>query len=221
MNEKSTSEKDMTDKVNEQISALVDGELGSDEQEFLLRRLAHDKTLQGKWNRYHLISDTLQNHLPNKMDVRLATLVSDELEKEDALQVSSRNGTTKKLAKLVAGLSIAASVAVFSIIGIQQYNVLQTDHAIETVAIASTTPPILSSTTPVAFEKKLAIASGSDASPVYIRVSSGTRWDLDRPEIGSRLNGYLVNHNEYASATNFQGMVHYARIAGYNIKKND
>lgn len=219
------SEKDMTEKVNEQISALVDGELDSEEQEFLLRRLAQDQDLQSKWDRYHLISDALQNHLPSKMDTGLAALVRNELEKENGLQEgeqsselqgsgSQKKGWVKSVVKSVAGLSIAASVAVFSIIGIQQYNSLQTDNGIEPVAISSA----LSSTSPVTFEKRLATAPGSDVSPVYIRVS-GTRWNLDRPKMGSRLNSYLVNHNEYASATNLQGMVHYARIAGYDTKK--
>lgn len=225
------SEKDMTEKVNEQISALVDGELGSEEQEFLLRRLVQDQELQRKWNRYHLISDALQNHLPSKMDAGLAALVSNELEKEDGFQEdgqfselqrselqgssSQKKGWVKSGMKSVAGLSIAASVAVISIVGIQQYNASQTNNGVEPVTISSA---FSSTSSPVTFEKKLAAVTGSDVSPVYIRVS-GTRWNLDRPGIGSRLNSYLVNHNEYVSTTNLQGMVHYARIAGYDTKK--
>ncbi len=222
------NEKVMSEKVDEQISALVDGELGSDEQEFLLRRLAQDEGLQGKWDRYHLMSDALQNHLPDRVDTGLAQRISNVLEKEDALHgsklPSNSSGVAKRLVKSVAGLSIAASVAVFSIIGIQQYNLLQVGEDVGSVSLASNTlSPVANQKThaaiaTVASNATTATINKEDVSPVYIRVS-GTRWTHERPQVGSRLNNYLVNHNEYTSATNLQGLVSYSKIAGYDVKK--
>ena len=216
------NEKVMSEKVDEQISALVDGELGSDEQEFLLRRLAQDKGLQGKWDRYHLISDALQNHLPERVDTDLAQRISNVLEKEDALHggqlLSSSSGVTKRLVKSVAGLSIAASVAVFSIIGIQQYNLLQVEDGAGSVSLASNTLSPVTNQKTLAANATVATINQTDVTPVYVRVS-GTRWSHERPQVGSRLNNYLVNHNEYTSATNLQGLVNYTRIAGYDVKK--
>ena len=216
----------MNEKVDEQISALVDGELGSKEQEFLLRRLAQDESLQRKWDRYNLMSDALQNHLPARVDTGLAKRISGALEKEDSWHggklLSNSSGVAKKLVKSVAGLSIAASVAVFSIIGIQQYNLLQVEENSSFVSLASNTPTLVASNpvanNPITNEKTLAIVSKQDVSPVYIRVA-GTRWNHERPQVNSRLNNYLVNHNEYTSATNLQGLVNYSRIAGYDVKK--
>jgi len=234
MNEKIMNEKVMSEKISEQISALVDGELDSDEQEFLLRRLAKDEGLQGKWHRYNLISDALQNHLPELVDTGLTKKINNVLEKEGSLHgsnlLSNSSGVAKKLVKSVAGLSIAASVAVFSIVGIQQYNSLQVNDSLQvqndvgSVNLASNAAllPAISNTTNVANRETLAAVRQpvlqNGVSPVYIRVS-GTRWDHDQPKVGSRLNGYLVNHNEYTSATNLQGLVNYSRIAGYDIKK--
>ena len=132
------------------------------------------------------------------------------------------DGIKKKLVKSVAGLSIAASVAVFSIIGVQQYNLLQVEENSGTVNLVSIAPALVANNpvtnNPITNEKTLAIISKQDASPVYVRVS-GTRWNHERPQVGSRLNSYLVNHNEYTSATNLQGLVNYSRIAGYDVKK--
>lgn len=221
------NEKVMNEKVDEQISALVDGELGSDEQEFLLRRLAQDKGLQGKWDRYHLISDALQNHLPERVDADLAQRISNVLEKEDALHggklSSNSSGVAKRLVKSVAGLSIAASVAVFSIIGIQQYNLLQVEEGASSVSLASNAlSPTANQKTPaanatIATNATISTVNQTDVTPVYVRVS-GTRWSHERSQVGSRLNNYLVNHNEYTSATNLQGLVNYSRIAGYDVK---
>ena len=216
------NEKVMSEKVDEQISALVDGELGSDEQEFLLRRLAQDKGLQGKWDRYHLMSDALQNHLPERVDADLAHRISNALEKEDALHggklSSNSSGVAKRLVKSVAGLSIAASVAVFSIIGIQQYNLLQLEEGAGSVSLASNALSPVANQKTLAANATIATINQTDVTPVYVRVS-GTRWTHERSQVGSRLNNYLVNHNEYTSATNLQGLVNYTRIAGYDVKK--
>lgn len=225
MNEKSMNEKDMTEKVNEQISALVDGELGSEEQEFLIRRLAQDETLQGKWDRYHLISNVMQNHLSGTLDVNMATKVGQAVDQEDVLQLNSQGGVKKKLARSVAGLSIAASVAVFSIIGIQQYNMQTTDVTAPDNQVASSEATTIEAAdleviAETDIETTTSDVSKPDVMPVYAvyAKASGTRWNIEQPKVGSRLNSYLVNHNEYASATNLQGMVHYAKIAGYDAE---
>ena len=53
----------MSDDVREKLSALVDGELGDDEAVDLLDKMSHDSALKDVWERYHLVSDVLRNHL--------------------------------------------------------------------------------------------------------------------------------------------------------------
>ncbi|MDH5593931.1 MAG: anti-anti-sigma factor, partial [Gammaproteobacteria bacterium] len=53
-------------------------------------------------------------------------------------------------------------------------------------------------------------------SQEWVRVS-GTRWDVKQPAVESRLNSYLVNHNEYSNG--MQGVLPYARIVGYDSEK--
>ncbi|MEN8108013.1 MAG: sigma-E factor negative regulatory protein, partial [Pseudomonadota bacterium] len=58
----------MKDKLHEQISALVDDELGTQEQAFLTWRIGQDDDLQQRLSRYQLISDAMQDHLPEQVD---------------------------------------------------------------------------------------------------------------------------------------------------------
>ncbi|KKD57016.1 hypothetical protein VM57_14525 [Stenotrophomonas maltophilia] len=46
----------------EQLSALVDGELGADEARFLLRRMEHDPELAGCQERWQLLGDVIRRH---------------------------------------------------------------------------------------------------------------------------------------------------------------
>ncbi len=46
----------------EQLSALVDGELGADEARFLLRRMEHDPELAGCQERWQLLGDVMRGH---------------------------------------------------------------------------------------------------------------------------------------------------------------
>jgi sigma-E factor negative regulatory protein RseA len=45
----------------------------------------------------------------------------------------------------------------------------------------------------------------------------GTRWELlYKPQVESRLNSYLVNHQEYAPTTNMKGIMPYATFVSYD-----
>jgi sigma-E factor negative regulatory protein RseA len=51
---------------------------------------------------------------------------------------------------------------------------------------------------------------------VYV-AEDGTRWDmLQKPKVESRLNSYLVNHQEYAPAANMKGIMPYASFVSYD-----
>ena len=62
--------------MNERLSALIDGELGSPETEGCLARLDVDREFRETWGVYHLIGDALRGHagqgLPPSFAERLA-----------------------------------------------------------------------------------------------------------------------------------------------------
>jgi sigma-E factor negative regulatory protein RseA len=184
----------MNDKVNEQLSAMVDDELPGSEQEFLLRRLQQDDELQQTWSRYHLIGEAMRQHISSTSKHDLAEKVSAAIGREPEqparLETEINKAQHRRFFRPVAGLAVAASVAMMAIVGLQ--NLSGTSETVNGLP-------------------KLAKTSNSDLKRVQ-----GTRWDLSGQQVESKLNGYLVNHNEYANSTNLQGMLHYARIAGYD-----
>jgi sigma-E factor negative regulatory protein RseA len=182
----------MKDKIEEQISALVDGELPAVEQELVFKRLCNDIELRRRWERYHLIRDALHHELPSAAGSGLADRVMAAIDNEpDLRSTRAFGGSVRGLAKPIAGLAIAASVAAMAVFGLH--------HLRET------------ETTPSGAWQSAA----NHHNPGHSRVS-GTRWNLQTPEVGSRLNSYLVNHNEYSSSTDLQGMMNYVRIAAYD-----
>jgi sigma-E factor negative regulatory protein RseA len=183
----------MNEKLGEQLSAYVDGELPDNEQAMLIRRLAGDHDLQQTWERYHLISDALRNNLPEQFDLGLADRVKSAIDKEPQLHGQS---LPARLLRPLAGAAVAASVAAMAIVGLQNSN--------ESSVTGDNGIP--------------QIASAQQVSP-YTQVSAGTRWSVNQPGVESRLNGYLVNHHEYSASTELQGMLHYARIAAYDTER--
>lgn len=181
----------MSDSVHEQISALMDGELAEAERELLLRRMAGDPDLRARWERYHLIRDALHYELPDHTDPGFADRVMTVVGDEPLPQAARSPLPMRQLLKPVAGVAIAASVAALAIIGVRQFGGESAPPAVPRVAVRDTS---------------------------YVQVA-GTRWDLRGREIEARLNGYLVNHNEYTAANSLQGMLHYTRIAGYDTQR--
>lgn len=108
---------DMSETKKEQLSAFMDNEvdgLNKDIADDLLK----DPELLDAWSRYHLISDSLKQGLPERIDRNLAKNVSDTLRNEPAIVAPHRS--SHAYIKPVAGFAIAASVAALAILGIQQ-----------------------------------------------------------------------------------------------------
>jgi hypothetical protein len=61
----------------EQMSALMDGELGEEQARFLRRRLEHDAELRAAWSRLQLASSCLKGHRVRPMAVDCAAVRAD------------------------------------------------------------------------------------------------------------------------------------------------
>lgn len=186
----------MNEQIREQLSALYDGELPAVEHALLLERLARDPALRAHWSQYQLVGDGLRNTLPEQVDLGLAARVMHAIEATPIMPVVVRSSPLLRVLRPLAGLAVAASVAVVAVLAVQQ---------VRTPAPA------------------LEVAANLPAAPApqaYIRVQ-GTRWDAQRgsvqpPQVGNRLNEYLVNHSEYATSGGMPGMQPYVRIVGYD-----
>jgi sigma-E factor negative regulatory protein RseA len=176
--------------INEQLSALVDGELPSTEADLLRRQVGRDGQVRERLGRYQMISDAMTNHLPNAVDPGFAARVRSAVEQEPVCSsdAAAGAGRLQRMLKPLAGLAIAASVATVAIITVQNVN-RQDEPA------------------PV-------VAGADPARDIYIRAPVAPL-AVQQSGTGERLNDYLVNHKEYAASRGVQGMLPYVHVVGY------
>ncbi len=186
----------MTNKIDEQLSILVDDELV--EHDSVLDQVTTDPQLQARWSRYHLMRDVITGHMPEQPLGDIAGRVSLALEKEPAIlaPVHKRKRARKPLPfilKQAGGLAIAATVSAVAVLTVQHTQDETSNTATKIAAVQPATQP----QTP----------SQSSSQVRYVTDTSG----LDTA-VQSKLSGYLVNHNEYSVTGNMQGVLPYMRI---------
>ncbi|MFK8011018.1 MAG: sigma-E factor negative regulatory protein [Marinicellaceae bacterium] len=138
----------MSDKSNQQISNLMDGELEVNASQFLLKRMASDDSLSKTWGNYHMIKSCLQKQADEPW-IDIASKVTQQLQNtDDGFSQQSAEVKTplmQRWLKPVMGLGIAASVAFMSVTMLknQQINGVQSPSADESIATVEVMNPIL------------------------------------------------------------------------------
>ncbi|MCC8999188.1 MAG: sigma-E factor negative regulatory protein [Candidatus Contendobacter sp.] len=184
--------------VASQLSAMVDDELQDMENDLVLRRLSRDHDARDRWERYHLISDALQDHLPAIIDADFAARIRQAIEAEPLLLPGVKPLPTWY--KPVTGFALAASVVLMALFGLK---LSQTDAIQPTAQLAVADP---------------ALSVPATALPIQT-VASMQRGDPAREPVEARLGSYLVNHNGYASMNSMHGMLPYVRMVGYQTER--
>lgn len=119
----------MREKGNDELSALMDGEVTELEMHRVLRNVEDDPEQAAKWQRYHLVSAILKKELrPGTAQqfshFDIASRVSAALAEEPVLQAAPQNSkvpaSDNAWWKSLASTAIAASVAAAVVIGWQQ-----------------------------------------------------------------------------------------------------
>lgn len=194
----------MSEQNREQISALMDGELENGAP-FVLNAIQDNQEFRKTWHRYHLIGESLRGNLPKHIDIHLADRIRSSIQKEPAILAPARNTVRNQLVKPAIGFAIAASVTVAVILGVKQSG----------VGPASSTPaPTVA-----------AIQSELPGNNQLVRVTGEP--SIQNPAQNyrataaaqTRLNRYLVNHNEYRSNAGVQGMLPYVRIVAHEVEE--
>ncbi len=102
-------------KLEDQISAFVDDELPEQECELLVRRLMRDDGLRATLGRYALIGELMRGGYRRGAD--LGRKVSEAVAGEDVHR-GSPAGWGSRLVRPLAGVAVAASVAVLAILSL-------------------------------------------------------------------------------------------------------
>lgn len=127
--ERSVSASEALDaRVDEQLSALLDGELSDGEAAFLLRRLSSDAALAERWQRLCVCRDACAG-VPLSADASFVSRVADALPESvgdevlDDASLDAGSPTTRRraLPSSVAGLGFAAAVAAVVVLGVTQW----------------------------------------------------------------------------------------------------
>lgn len=180
----------MTDRIKEQLSTFLDGELPDAETALLLKRLERDDDLRGALSRYSLIGAVLRNDGDVPAARQVAARVSAAIAREPA-QDGGGVGLPGRalLLRSGAGLAIAAGVAAAALLLVQQVSLQEPAIAEVQVAQQDVESPIV----PVS-----AVEDGDD---VELGMSYVTPPAADGP--GSippaQFANYLVAHYGYAS----------------------
>ena len=188
----------MTDCKHEQISALVDGEDIAGRAE-VVDHLLKDEALRASWARYHLIADCLRGCLCNTVS-DISETISHRLRDEPAILAPERKKTFGF--KPLAGLAIAASVAVCALLALQMG---ERGEPARPAAVAATAgPPVSGPVRSVTFEVPPVLPARAG------RVASVA---------DQRMKNYLVNHSEFRSNGGINGIPPYARVVTFEARE--
>ncbi len=113
----------MTDRIKEQLSTFLDGELPDQETALLLKRLERDDELRGALSRYSLIGAVLRNDGDVPAARQVAARVSAAIAREPMQELGMRLFGVATVLRSGAGLAIAAGVAAAAVLMVQQLNV--------------------------------------------------------------------------------------------------
>jgi len=178
----------MTDRIKEQLSTFLDGELPDQETALLLKRLERDDELRGALSRYSLIGAVLRNDGAVPAARQVAARVSAAIAREPLPgRVRIRLPDRESVLRSAAGLAVAAGVAFGAVMLVQQ---------VESQDPAAPKPLIAQAiVSPVEAVSDVADA-GDEAAQSYVTPPATDAPDGLAP---AQLANYLVAHYGYAS----------------------
>lgn len=205
----------MNHDYRENISALMDGELGKDELRFLLRRLEAEPELVTRWSSYHVVRQTLRRQEVLALRSDFSEVIFARLQAE-ALPTRRR----LPLLRWASGGAIAAAVAVAALMVTQPGGVDDshpaTDLAANGAQRLSAQPLLVNAPVPASpatdvasnfREGALQPSSGIPAMTVSTASDWGQAGAVDR-----RLAPYLIQHYQSAGQAGPSNVVPYVLL---------
>ena len=180
----------VTEKLREQVSALVDGELPEGEHELLLRRFCVERSLRLTWERCHLIGEAMRKDLPPADTRGLADRVMAALADVPAPAEQPRR-LGGIWTRAFAGAAVAASVAVIAIVGLR-YDPRQSLTPSEIVPGDA--------------------ASALRTDPLSSDYLNSANWAGSLPPVEASLRGSLADQDDVNSSLTMQGLQPYRYI---------
>jgi len=209
----------------EKLSGLLDEWKGDADERLLLDQVLADVNERARLQRYQMIGEAMRHELPRQIQPDFAAGVMARIEQEGVVPEGSpeplRRGSRAETApwwlswlKPAAGLSVAAAVAFVAVTTVTQTPVQPAGSpqvlasAAGVVAPADSDPRIEQLTNLPVLAPSVKVAAGSAvASEQPVERLEVRR---DTAAVRRKLNGYLVDHNQYAGS--LQGIIPQVRV---------
>lgn len=206
----------MTEQEFERLSSLIDDELPPNEIGGEIQKLCQSDSAGACWSSYHLIGDAMRREMGPLYDPGLAQAISQRLQDEPVVLAPGsfkRPGSSRR--KTLTGLAVAASLTAMAVVLTPQ--LISPEGTQSQPAMAQQPQPI----SPQGAQPQLAVAQPPQAeNKTYFVTQDGSRWELlKKPAVESRLNAYLVNHQERSPSINIKGIIPYTSFVSYDGNK--
>ena len=213
----------------QKLSNLLDEYSPEDADQQSLDDLLDDVNQQYCIKRYQMIGQVMRHELADQIDTEFSENVMRKIrviKTDDKTMVSQQavNKNSKKsiwhwgFLKPIAGMAVAASVAIVSITLWQPVSVT-TGSSVSGESIVSAEQKkidlLVKQPTQAVVPASAMLGNASTNS----NSNSGMHWKVisDAPALERKLNAYLINHTEYSKS--IQGFIPQARVAGYGSEK--
>lgn len=199
----------MNERDRERLSALMDNEAGDLELRQVLKAVGSEPELLQTWKRYHLARAVLRRDAGDWAGVDLRASLTDRLDAESTAGARGRwPARLGGIRQWAAGVAVAASVAVVTVLGWQVMHVPAVTEAMPRVIASSPFAPAAASaqTGPqtVALDPMVMVREDGEELLVESSPSSAAQ---------DRLNNYLARHARAAgSLGSARGVATYARV---------
>lgn len=192
------------DDHDERLSALVDGELPAAQRERLIGRLLAEPGLRARWARYHALRAVVAHGCPpGILEAGFHRRLRATLDGEPgpgAARGQRQSGA--HWLRPVAGLAIAASVALVAFAGLLAWQQAAERPGVPVAGLPAAGVPRIDGGAGAARIRPAMLETAADAA--------------ERAALRRRLEIYLASHSGYAEAADLPGMLPYSRFAGFN-----
>jgi sigma-E factor negative regulatory protein RseA len=181
----------MTDRIKEQLSAFLDGELPEAETTLLLKRLERDDELKGTLSRYSLIGAVIRSDGDMPAARNVASKVRAAIADEPFFGARPRH----RWLRPAAGLAVAASVALATVLLLPRWMPGQEEMAAP--ALVAATPPAARPGLVQASPGVVPVVVPAEDEPVVTYTTPPVTADPAVALPSAQLASYLVAHSEY------------------------
>jgi sigma-E factor negative regulatory protein RseA len=223
---------DHKERLEQSLSALMDGEATEMETHRLLKAAAEDPQLRERWKRYHMASSTIKGE-PATTSVDYSAAISAAIEQEPAHRTSG----LAVFAGSAGRFAIAASVALVAVFGVQQLNsptgLIESGGEISEFAgvenPAENSGPAIqfpSGFQPAINARTVSVGGNNKSSQRPIpalefqqQAQQQIKQQYSEAELRAYLNNVMSKHSSHAALNSNQGMLPFARLSEVGSKE--